>query len=245
MEVLRAPIVWPGNTKKPQPVAKKFVLIVHRVTTRTHQTCKRASSAHLVLHNLLRNKRRALNAAPVNSTMLPVRFVAKCVSIRRTLVAKEETAVASIAQLDGRPKTAVPNAPRAVRGRLALGVKIACPVNTVRVAIKMPLRVLIAPLVSVKVIQDKLRASHAAPVSSTMLRVLLVANCVSIRRTLVKREETAVASIAQPVGRPKTAVRNAWRAARARLVWAVKIAQWGLHEKQTTMRPNANDANQV
>ena len=46
-------------------------------------------------------------------------------------------------------------------------------------------------------------------------------------------------------GRLKTAVPNAPPAARARLDKAVKIAQWGLHEKQTTMRPNANDANQV
>ena len=38
---------------------------------------------------------------------------------------KEETAVALIAQLVGRPKTAVPNVSRAVRVRLALGVEIA------------------------------------------------------------------------------------------------------------------------
>ena len=77
------------------------------------------------MRNLLRNKRRALNAAPVNSTMLPVRFVAKCVSIRRTLIEREETALALIAQSVGRPKTAVRNVLRAVRVRLALGVKIA------------------------------------------------------------------------------------------------------------------------
>ena len=90
------------------------------------------------MHNRLRNKRRALNAAPVNSTMLPVRFVAKCVSIRRTLVAKEETAVASIAQLDGRPKTAVPNAPRAVRVRLVTVAKIALSGLLEKVLTKMP-----------------------------------------------------------------------------------------------------------
>ena len=121
-EVLRAAIVWRGNLKKPRAQVKRFVLIVHRATTRIHQTCRRVSSARLVMRNLLRNKRRALNAAPVNSKMLPVRFVAKCVSIRRTLVEREETAVASIAQLDGRPKTAVQNVSRAARVRLALGV---------------------------------------------------------------------------------------------------------------------------
>jgi len=72
--------------------------------------------------NLLRNKRRALNAALVNSTMLPVRFVVHCVQIRHTLVAKEEKAVASIVQLDGRPTTAVRNVSRAARVRLALDV---------------------------------------------------------------------------------------------------------------------------
>ena len=46
-------------------------------------------------------------------------------------------------------------------------------------------------------------------------------------------------------GHLKTAVPNAPLAARARLDRAVKIAQWGLHENQTTMRPNANDANPV
>ena len=46
-------------------------------------------------------------------------------------------------------------------------------------------------------------------------------------------------------GRLKTAVPNAPPAARARLDKAVKIAQWGLHEKQTTMRANAYDATQV
>ena len=76
-EVLRAASVWPGNLKKPRAQAKRFVLIVHRATTRTLQTCQHASSARLVMRNLLRNKRRALNAAPVNSKMLPVRFVAK------------------------------------------------------------------------------------------------------------------------------------------------------------------------
>ena len=120
-EVRNALIVWRGNTKKPRAL-KRFVLIVHQVTTRTHQTCKRASSARLDMRNLLRNKRRALNAAPVNFKMLLVRFVANRVSIRRTLVAKEETAVASTAQSVGRPKTAVRNVSRAVRVRLALGV---------------------------------------------------------------------------------------------------------------------------
>ena len=136
---------------------------------------------------------------------------------------KEETAVVSIVPSVGLRKTAVPNVPRAGRGRLALGVQIACPVNIVQVAIRMPLRVLIAQLVLAKVIQDRLRAFHAVPVNSTMLWVLLVANCVSIRRTLVKKKETAVASIVPSVGLPKTAVPNALRAVRVDLALGVQI----------------------
>ena len=122
------------------------------------------------------------------------------------MVKREETAVASIVPRVGRPKTAVPNVPRAVRVRLALGVTIARRVNTVRVAIKMLRRVLIAPLVLVKVMQGKLRAFRAVPVNSTMLRVLLFAKHVSIRRTLVAKKETAVAPIVQQVGLRQKAV---------------------------------------
>ena len=35
-EAQNAPIVWRGNTKKPQTVAKRFVLLVHPATTRIH-----------------------------------------------------------------------------------------------------------------------------------------------------------------------------------------------------------------
>ena len=113
--------VWRGSLKTQRPVGKRRVRFVPLATTRIHQTCKRVSSAQLVMLNRLRSKRRALNAVPVNSMMLPVRFVAKRVAIQRTLVEREETAVASIVQLDGRPKTAVRNVSRAARVRLALG----------------------------------------------------------------------------------------------------------------------------
>ena len=143
--------------------------------------------------------------------------------MRPTLVEKEETAVASIAQLVGRPKTAVRNVPRAVRVRLALGAKIACPVNIAQAATKMLLRVLIAQLVLVKVIQDKRRAFLAVPVNSTMLPVRFVANCVSIRRTLVEKEETVVALIAQLGGHPRTAVQNVPCAVQVHLALVVSI----------------------
>ena len=122
------------------------------------------------------------------------------------MVKREETAVASIVPRVGRPKTAVPNVPRAVRVRLALGVTIACRVNIVRVAIKMLRRVLVAPLVLVKAMQGKLHAFHAALVNSTMLRVLLFAKHVSIRRTMGTKKETAVAPIVQQVGLRQKAV---------------------------------------
>ena len=63
-----------------------------------------------------------------------------------------------------------------------------------------------------------------------------------MRRTLVEKEETAVASIAQLVGRPKTAVRNVPRVERGGLVLGVKIVHWVMPEEETTMmRPNANN----
>ena len=113
-----------------------------------------------------------------------------------------------LAQPVGRPKTAVRNAWRAAPERLALGVQIACPVNIVQAATKMLLRVLIAPLVLVKVMQGKHRAFHAVPVNTTMLPVRFAAKNVSIQRTMVAKKETAAASSAQSVGRPKTAVQN-------------------------------------
>ena len=122
-EVLRAPIVWPAHSKKPQPRAKRVVPFVHRAITRTGQTWTRASNAPLAMLNRLQDKRRALNAAPVNSKMLPVRFIVHCVQIRRTLVKKEETVVVLIAQLVGHLKMAVRNVSRVVRVRLAMGVK--------------------------------------------------------------------------------------------------------------------------
>jgi len=62
----------------------------------------------------------------------------------------------------------------------------------------------------------------------------------------VKREETAVASIVQWVGRPKMAVRNAKRAVRGRSVMVAKIAHWGLQEKEMTLiRRSADNVNWV
>ena len=94
-------------------------------------------------------------------------------------------------------------------------------VNTVR-AVWNRLRAMHAPLVLVKVTKDKLRVQNAAPVNSTMWPVRSIAHCVQIRRTLVTREETAVASIVQLVGRPLVAVLNVKRAGLERSVLGVK-----------------------
>ena len=67
-----------------------------------------------------------------------------------------------------------------------------------------------------------------------------------MQRTLVTREETAVASIVQLVGRPPVAVPNAKRAVRGRSAMVAKIAHWGLQEKEMTlMRRNAYNVNWV
>ena len=58
----------------------------------------------------------------------------------------------------------------------------------------------------VKAMQGKLHAFHAALVNSTMLRVLLFAKHVSIRRTMGTKKETAVAPIVQQVGLRQKAV---------------------------------------
>ena len=98
----------------------------------------------------------------------------------------------------------------------------------------------------VKATKGKRRVSNAVPVNSTMLPVRSIVHCVQIRRTLVTREETAVASIVQLVGRPKTAVRNVSRAVPVRLASDVKIVLQVMPEQETTtMRRNANNVNWV
>jgi len=63
---------------------------------------------------------------------------------------------------------------------------------------------------------------------------------------MVKREETAVASIVPRVGRPKTAVPNVPRAVLGRLALGVQIAHQVLPEQVTTMmRQNVNNVNWV
>ena len=103
-------------------------------------------------------------------------------------------------------------------------------------------RVLVAQLVSAKVIKDRRRVLNVARVNLMTLLVPRHVHLVTSRRSLVAKEETKVALLAQRVGRPKTAVRNAKRAVQERSVMIAKIAQWGLHEKEMTlMRRNADN----
>ena len=67
-----------------------------------------------------------------------------------------------------------------------------------------------------------------------------------MQRTLAEKVETAVASIAQWVGRPPVAVPNAKRAVRGRSAMVAKIAHWGLQEKEMTLiRRSADNVNWV
>ena len=83
---------------------------------------------------MMKDKLPAYHAALVNSTIFLVLVPVNYVSTRLTLAEKEETVVALNARLDGRPKTAVLNVPRAVRGRTVLVVKCVVRVNIVRAA---------------------------------------------------------------------------------------------------------------
>jgi hypothetical protein len=92
----------------------------------------------------------------------------------------------------------------------------------------------------------KLLVYHAAPVNSMTLWVQFVANYVWTPLFLAAKEETPVAQLVQRAGRPKTAVPNALRAVRERLVTVAKIVQWGLHEREMTlMQHNADNVNWV
>jgi hypothetical protein len=123
--VQRAPIVWPANLNKPQARAKRNVPFVHRAITRTRQTWTRAHNAHLGTPNRRLGKRRALNAVLVNSMVMLVLLHVNLARKTRITATKVETALVPIVPRDGRPKTAVQNAKRAVRGRSVMVAKSA------------------------------------------------------------------------------------------------------------------------
>jgi hypothetical protein len=111
---------------------------------------------------------------------------------------------------------------------------------------QLPRRVVIAPPVTTTVTWVKDRVCPAVPVNLTMLPVRVVVQSVQIRRTLVTKEETALASIVPRGGRPPVAVPNAKRAVRGRSAMVAKIAHWGLQEKEMTLiRRSADNVNWV
>jgi len=92
----------------------------------------------------------------------------------------------------------------------------------------------------------KRRALNAVPVNSMVMLVWLHVNSVRKIRITATKEETALASIVPRGGRPPAAVPNAKRAVRGHSVMVVKIAHWGLQEKEMTlMRRNADNVNWV
>ena len=81
------------------------------------------------------------------------------------------------------------------------------------------------PLVSVKVIRDKLHAYHAAQVNLMMLMVQLRANHVQSQHISVKKEETVVVFIVRWDGFLKRAVLDVKPVVRVHLVMDVNHAQ--------------------
>ena len=132
MEVRNAAIVWRGNTKKRQSRATRFVLIVHLVSTRTDQTCQRASHVHVGMPNRRPSKRRVFPASKENTTMMKVRQLANfakqtpiprtktepqnAVHVRAVVLPKKEVRNAAIVWRGNTKK------PRAVAKRFVLHV---------------------------------------------------------------------------------------------------------------------------
>ena len=85
-------------------------------------------------------------------------------------------------------------------------------------------RVLVAPLVSVKVTKVKRRVQNAVPENSIVILVLLLVNSVATTLITVTKEEMQRASIAQRVGHLRSAVQNAKPVVRERMVQGVNFA---------------------
>jgi hypothetical protein len=84
-------------------------------------------------------------------------------------------------------------------------------------------RVLVAPLVSVKVTKVKRRVQNAVPENSIVILVLLLVNSVATTLITVTKEEMQRASIAQRVGHLRSAVQNAKPVVRERMVQGVNF----------------------
>ena len=98
-------------------VAVNFVVTVQMEHTTTLRVKQVVSTAQVVLVKAIEDNRLVLSAVPVNSTMLLVLLSANRVLKTRITAAKEETAVASIAPMDGRPTV------KAVRSVLSVALE--------------------------------------------------------------------------------------------------------------------------
>ena len=98
----------------------------------------RVLDAQLDSAKVIQAKLPVFHVARVNSTTLLMRRHANLVKRRLFLVAKKEIPVAQLVPQVGRPRKAVPNAPRAVRVRLVTGAKIVQWVLLEKVPTKMP-----------------------------------------------------------------------------------------------------------
>ena len=105
-------------------LVRKLVKLAVQDNIKLPQEMLRASNAPLVSVKTTKDKRRASNAALVNLAIPLVMPHVNHALPTPITVTKEETPGALIAQRVGRRKTAVRNVARAVRARLALGVKI-------------------------------------------------------------------------------------------------------------------------
>jgi len=98
-------------------VAVNFVVTVQMEHTTPLRVKQVVSTAQVVLVKAIEDNRLVLSAVPVNSTMLLVLLSANRVLKTRITAAKEETAVASIAPMDGRPTV------KAVRSVLSVALE--------------------------------------------------------------------------------------------------------------------------
>jgi uncharacterized protein YjeT (DUF2065 family) len=118
-------IVWIAILERLKMVlVRKLVKLAVQDNIKLPQEMLRASNAPLVSVKTTKDKRRASNAALVNLAIPLVMPHVNHALPTPITVTKEETPGALIAQQVGRRKTAVRNVARAVRVRLALGVKI-------------------------------------------------------------------------------------------------------------------------
>ena len=157
----------------------------------------RVLDAQLDSAKVIQVKLPVFHVARVNSMTLLMRRHANLVKHRLSLVAKKETPVAQLAPQVGRPRKAVPNAPRAGRVRLVTGAKIVQWVLLEKVLTQMPHnannviwvkpqrsqgQLLAASVMWVRTVVPTVNVRHVLPANTKMAKVKqVVKNVTSIR----------------------------------------------------------------